>query len=530
MKKFVELILAIIMLVIFYGLRRYNNQSDLQKTSTTLHTKQNNTTDKKMPLAVATVTQIPDLKLPWRYHSNEDGFVFPRAADSETYLTYEPINRSLTRQLLQFENAVVFAYFLQRALIVPPITLLKSDNKTVSIAMSSIINFDLLSTKIRLVELPLSESAPGIRHAKAAKEQLSLNTTYEVCQDPRLGFWLDYIPSVENINSWRTLKQQLFSPLKLRFDYHSRTEYWCPGTENYFARWGPPLQIKALYRGLISELYGRTEDLIVFQSSTLDTTETRFFDRDRVRRAQEILLYYIRFSKKITRVTRQLTHLLGKGYIAILVNGLNMNSTNGLTNFLLENLKKKDTHSRSLFIVSGSLPKSTFKELEYQGYRLVFADLFIESIRSWSPKNKELSHIFSLLLCAYANHFIGFPGTSDLYFIEHLRLQDVKVLDGLVAERINVKWAVHTVKKKADDNKVLQRPLKSKIADKKMALKTILRNRTVFTVQPKHGPVNKHVTKDARLNSITCTFCNYISYVTGKHVCPTMQIICSKKS
>ena len=526
MKKLLEFILIIFLLFLFYGLRRYNNENH-STTTTVLHSKYTNDTGKKKPIPVPVSTELPDLKLPWRYHSNDDGFVFPRDDVSEIYLTYEAINRSLTRQLLQFENAVVFAYFLQRTLIVPPITLLKDDNKTVNIAMSSIINFDLLSTKIRLVELPLSASK---KHAKAAKEQLSLNTTYEVCQDPRLGFWLDYVPSVENINSWRTLKQQLFSPLKLRFNYHNRTEYWCPGTENYFARWGPPLQIKALYRGLITELYERNEDLIVFQSSTLDTTETRFFDRERVKRAQEILLYYIRFSKKITRLTRQLTHILGKGYIAILANGLEQNSTNGLTNFLLENLKKKSAYSKTLLIVSGSLPKSTFKELQLQGYRLIFADLFIESIRSWSPKNKELSHIFSLLLCAYANHFVGFPGTSDLYFIEHLRLQDVKVLDGLVAEKINVKWAIHTVKKKADDKKILQRPSKSIITNRKGALKAILRNGTAITVKSKHRLINKDAIKETHLNSITCTFCNYISYVTGKHLCPTIQLAYSKKS
>ena len=51
-----------------------------------------------------------------------------------------------------------------------------------------------------------------------------------------------------------------------------------------------------------------------------------------------------------------------------------------------------------------------------------------------------------------------------------------------------------------------------------------------LTVKSKHRLVNKEVIKDTRLNSITCTFCNYISYVTGKHVCPTMQSACSKKS
>ena len=529
-KKFLELFLCLTLVIAFYVLRLNNKTYDHKSNSP--DDKKRNFFNNTRKNSISTATPAPDLKIPWRYHSNNDGFAFPREV-SEIYLTYEPINRSLTRQLLQFENAVVFAYFLQRVLIVPPITLLKGDNKTIKIAMSSLINFDLLSTKVRLVEMSMR-----INYTKA-KERLSIKTTYEVCQDPRLGFWLDYIPSVENINSWRTLKQQLFSPLKLRFDYHNRTEYWCPGTENYFARWGPPLQIKALYRGMITELFRRKEDLIVFQSSTLDTTETRFFDRDRVRTAQEILLYYIRFSKRITRLTKQLTHVLGKGYIAILANGLSANATNGLNSFLVDNLKKKKTLSKTLFIVSGSLPKFTFRHLRNNGYRLVFADTFIESIRSWSSKNKELSHIFSLLLCAYANHFIGFPGTSDLYFIEHLRLQDVKVLDGLVAENINVKWAKHTVKKRADDKKVLQNLLShpKPSSDKETSkTKDLLKSRSIFNesvpVHPIKKPGNRDVkiTKDSQLNSIACTFCNYISYVTGKRVCPTMKMACSKKS
>ncbi|XP_066915326.1 uncharacterized protein [Clytia hemisphaerica] len=548
-KKFFELTFLALLVIVFCVLRLYNSGYSVWTFHTINRTKETNPRDLKLTNQTSkfTTTSKPDLKIPWRYHSDDDGFVFPRDENYLTssnphltsfsgYLTYEPIQRSLTRQLLQFENAVIFAYFLKRILIVPPIILIK-ENKTIEIPVSTIIDFDLLSTMVRLVEMPTNY-----------KELLNIRTTYEVCQDPRLGFWLDYIPSPENINSWRTLKQQLFSPLKLRFDYHNQTNYWCPGTEKYFDRWGPPLQIKALYRGVLTELYERSEDLIMFQSSTLDTSDTRFFDRKRVRTAQEILLFYIRFSSRITRYTKHLADVLGYGYIAILANGISNRNTN-LNQYLVDSLRKFNTTSMTVFIVSGRVKKTAFQGLRDAGYNLVFADQFTERIKKWSLR-KEISHVFSLLLCAYAAHFIGFPGTPDLYFVEHLRLQDVKIVDGLVAEKINVKWAKHTTKRKADDRKIFQKrpslkPLvkqsntkkeKQKISASDLASDAMKSTITSSKIQQSkigtHHKIkqnNRHSSffKDGKLYNIACTFCNYVTYVTGQNGCPTMKVQCS---
>ena len=362
-KKIFELTFLALLVIVFCILRLYNSGYTVWTFNVINKTKESNPRDLKLTNQTSKITTTlkADLKIPWRYHSDDDGFVFPRHEKYLTssnphltsftgYLTYEPIQRSLTRQLLQFENAVVFAYFLKRILIVPPIILIKQ-NKKIEITVSSIIDFDLLSTMVHLVETPTNY-----------QKILSIKTSYKVCQDPRLGFWLDYIPSPENIDSWRTLKQQLFSPLKLRFDYHNQTNYWCPGTEKYFDRWGPPLQIKALYRGILTELYERSEDLILFQSSTLDTSDTRFFDKKRVRTAQEILLFYIRFSRKITRYTKHLADVLGNGYIAILANGITDRNSN-LNQFLLDSLHKFNSTSKTVFIVSGKVKKTAFQGL-----------------------------------------------------------------------------------------------------------------------------------------------------------------------
>jgi len=250
-RKLLEYMVIVLLVFLFCTLKLYNN-GYFQPSATTKEnvdvnnsilapvvTQQSNAF--AIPLTTAKTLQR-EIKIAWRYHSDDDGFVFPRdqnEMDKRLFLSYEPINSSLTRQLVQFENAVVFAYFLDRTLLVPPIALADSENKShkTHIRISEIIDFDLLSNVVELKEFDYQQHlANGEKDrlsttsADGHYEKLGIKTIHKVCQDPRLGFWLDYIPSVDNIDSWRTLKQQLFSPMKLRFNYNNRTEYWCPGT------------------------------------------------------------------------------------------------------------------------------------------------------------------------------------------------------------------------------------------------------------------------------------------------------------
>ena len=481
--------------------------------------------------SVTTTPTVP-LKVPWRFHIEEDGFVFPQMDNKERFLTYEQLNGSWTKQILQFENANVFAYLLKRTLLVPPLLPYKTSiynitdyNKVDSFSMSEIIDFDLLSSMVKLGEV----------NSRITNE-IKIMDKYSVCHDPRLGFWVDYIPSVENIQTWRILKEQYFYPLKLNLNGLER-EYVCPGTENYADRWGPPLRVKALYRGILTELNKRKEELIYFQGDTLDTTHIRFFNKQRAKKAQELLLFYIRFSKDVTKQTKRFANLLGFGYTAILAN--HISDTNGISTYISNEVRRLNISNTSMnvLVVSKSSHKPLFDVLSRLGYNLIFAEEFI---RRNALLAEEVSfvmdkvHILSLLLCAYATHFIGLPGTSDLYFVEHLRLQDVGMTDGLVTDKVSVRWAKHTTRDKADERKILIKTTESSKLDKIRTAATIRNFTKIIPVNVTNKKVKilmkkvilKPKKKLDRLNSMVCSFCNYVRHVTGQHGCPSMKQIC----
>lgn len=337
-------IAVISMMVIVYSLAKLFNvvYIDFNIFASTLQTTDGNSISvislQKGPISKTIRTTRPptDVKIPWRFNAEEDGFIFPAARlilTEEKYITYDPVNRTIEKQILQFENAVVFANLLQRTLIVPPLIISGDNGDVFRMAMSDIVNFALLSRVVKVLEMTSDHNASFFQG----------KSVYSVCQDPFLGFWLDYIPSTENIHAWRLLKQQYFSPAKVKFLDHEDTNYGCPGTEKYFDRWGPPLRVKPLYRGILTELNHRKEQIISFRKSTLDTLQTRFFDKKRVKLAQEILLFYIRFSKPIILNAKMLAKLLGYGYTAIVAGRLGRESKESIGQYVQRELSKLKT-------------------------------------------------------------------------------------------------------------------------------------------------------------------------------------------
>ena len=519
-------------------------------------------------LKAPTASPTPQYPIPWRFQIEEDGFFFPDTSNKEKFITYERVKGPLTKQITMFENAAIFAYLLGRTLLVPKLKVQIPDdyvtlyqNKEVAnsnntatlnfdnnetfihklyfrnntstsllndISMSEIIDFDLLSSQVKLK--PLEENFA------------STLTHYNVCHDPHLGFWVDYIPSVENIQIWRVLKQQYFYPLKLKLnlgkdEHGNKDEHVCPGTKEYLNRWGPPLRTKPLYRGIITELVKRTEDLIFFQGDTLDTSQIRFFDQQRTKKAQEILLFYIRFSRTLTQKVKHFVNLLDTGFSAILAEG--DIKADGVSLFISNEADRLNLMniSNNIFIVCNSSYRQVFNILRDKGFTLIFADEFINKNHDESILYPtDYARIISLLLCAYAKQFIGLPGTHDLYFVEHLRLQDATMIDGLVTNKINVRWAKHTIRDQADNLKVL-------IKDKMQPVSTLSTNFPIKFIERKALKSNSSVKskismvsvskksavtmkKKDKLTSMACTFCNYVRYVTGLQGCPTMRQVC----
>ena len=496
------------------------------------------------------------IKVPWRFQLEDDGFVFPRYDKKEKYITYKPSPISWPKQLVQFENAVVFAHLLERTLIAPPLIPERVLNQNISdidskhqFPISQVIDFNALSKVVSLQQKSLGQ-LEEIRNTKSV---------YKICHDHRLGFWVDFIPSVEDIQIWRLLKSQQFTAFPISLD-DREVDLMCPGTLQYGNRWGPPMKVKPIIRGIMTELYEREEDVIYFDGDTLSTKDLRFFDKKRTKQMQEILIFHIQFSKHLNMSLMKLMKYLGRTYNAIMSGPLSGNYS--FDSNLALRMRAQGFHevSKTTLISCRSEDEHKFKFLQDLGYDLVFANHLpgpaVSNQTRFKPR--DMHELRVMLLCAYASKFIALSGPSDGYYVEHLRLQNVTMKDSLVTDKINVRWAKHTQLPKTDERVLLQRQNSTKaIGSNEISVnktnKILSKNNTVFTSKFDSWNVTKAILaanttrttikanitgkmrsngkKSARkprskLSIMVCTFCMYIKRITGEHGCPTIAPWC----
>ena len=463
-----------------------------------------------------------NVKIPWRFQIEDDGFVFPKSDQVEKYVTYQPLHTSWTKQILEFENAIIFAYLLQRTLLVPPLLSHKLGNYNLSseYPISRIIDFRTLSRTVPLKQVSMQQL-----------NNIGNMSVYRVCHDYRLGFWLDYIPAVEDIQMWRQLRAQQFSVVPFNIEA-SEVDLMCPGTFQYRDRWGPPMKIKPQYRGILTELYDRNEDIIYFEGDTLNTKDLRFFDKHRTKKMQEILIFHIRFSHELNRNILKLMKLLGRSYNAILSGPID-NDTD-ITGYLVNEAEKRMFYSTSkvIVVVCEKKDEQKFQILSREGFTIIFANDIVSQDNELNIEpdfTADKRKLYSILLCAYAVNFIGLPSSPHLFFVDHLRMQNVTIKDGLVTDKISVRWAKHTTRPKPDEG-IINKALFN--STKEMKTTTINKKGTADNHKLKASNLKKGSgkakipSKRDRLDIMACMFCNYIRRITGQHGCPSMKSVC----
>eukprot|EP00794_Sanderia_malayensis_P006950 gene6950-7730_t len=505
------------------------------------------------------------LKVPWRFQVEDDSFEFPKNSQrKERYITFRPSALRWSKQLLQFENAVIFAYLLKRTLLVPPLLppRVKTENRdntthstkdnngtvkhdrnndTYELPLSRIVDFNALSKVIRLEDV-------SIGYIKSFQAS---NSVYKICHDFRLGFWVDYIPSVENIQTWRLLKAQQFTAFPINLQNHE-SDLMCPGTTQYSNRWGPPMRIKPILRGILTELAKKEDDLIYFEGDTLSTRDIRFFDKGRTKELQDIMVYHMRFSKEINRVLSVQLRRIRKPYNAILSGPLSRNAS--IEDALKIRLKIeafKET-AKIIFIACRQEDEEKFQFIRHLGYEVIFGLSVIKrsSGNSHAQYTDDILRLCALILCSYATKFTHIGGSADLYYVEHLRLQNVTIIDGLLTNRINPRWAKHTTLPKNDERILLEKHSNAKMRTEKSGI-LLQHNRSHISVNDtletssgvnntmdvkaeslnittstlKNKQMNKRKFK-SKLDIMVCVFCNYIKRITGEHGCPKLKPFC----
>ena len=492
-----------------------------------------------------------NIKVPWRFQLEDDGFVFPKRNRREKYIAYMPSPMTWPKQLQQFENALIFAYLLDRTLLVPPLVQSRNESQNFTsqrqFAMSTIIDFDLLSKVVSLREVT----------SKAIEKVCNSSNVYKICHDHRLGFWVDFIPAVEDIQLWRIMRSQRFTAFPIRLD-DREVDLMCPGTIQYGNRWGPPMKIKPIVRAIMTELYEREEDVILFQGDTLSTRDFRFFDKLRTKTMQKILIFNVQFSKNVNILMMQLMTYLGRKYNAILAGPIN---NNGSIREQLEPRLRMNRFletSRTLLIVSRRDDEKEFHFLKELGYHLIFESEISRNIDTRGDRKvlNDLHELCITLLCAYAHKLETIAGPSQEYFVKHLRLQNVSMKDGLVTENINVRWARHTQLPAKDERVLLARLNMSKYAS---GHKTNTTSRNITWSKANHDTDNRgkstsiiaiNTTKianntdtmngekdskksisiklkpESKLDRMVCAFCLYVKRITSQHGCPTIAQWC----
>eukprot|EP00112_Aurelia_sp_Birch-Aquarium-sp1_P012000 Seg2519.2 transcript_id=Seg2519.2/GoldUCD/mRNA.D3Y31 product="hypothetical protein" protein_id=Seg2519.2/GoldUCD/D3Y31 len=421
--RYLNLMIFICFLVfLFLHFRNYGGalfESQSKTSGNTIHNKKLD--DKKVK-----DHRKATIKVPWRFQLEDDGFVFPRYDKKEKYITYKPSPMSWPKQLVQFENAVLFAHLLQRTLIAPPLIPQRDSNQNISdidstyqFPISQVIDFNALSKVLSLQQKSL-EQLEEIRKNKSV---------YKICHDHRLGFWVDFIPSVEDIQIWRLLKSQQFTAFPISLDDHE-VDLMCPGTLQYGNRWGPPMKVKPIIRGIMTELYEREEDVIYFDGDTLSTKDLRFFDKKRTKKMQEILIFHIQFSKHLNMSLMKLMKYLGRTYNAIMSGPLSGNDS--LDSNLALRMRAQMFHevSKTTLVSCRSEDEYKFKFLQDLGYDLVFANHLPGPAVSNQTrlKSRDMHELRIMLLCAYASKFIAVSGPSDDFMIKEADLVESRAL------------------------------------------------------------------------------------------------------
>ena len=520
-------------------------------------------------------TKPVPIKVPWRFQIEDDGFVFPTRRKKELFVSYRPIAVRWTKQLLQFENAVVFAYLLKRTLVVPPLLpprdatplhegvnrSIHSVNDTTNqthpyiaersqkhdyqLPVSKIIDFRTLSKVVSLKEVSLE-----------FLRNLPDDSVYYICHDHRLGFWVDFMPSIENIQIWRLLRAQQFNAFPVSLDDHE-SDLMCPGTLQYGNRWGPPMNVKPILRSILTELYPKEDDMIFFEGDTLSTRDIRFFNKERTKKLQEIMIFNLQFTKRVNKILKNQFKHIQSPYNAILAGSLSDNGTE--VTDLEERLRQEkfiDT-SRTIFVSCREEDRHKFEFLINLGFDVKFGLQMKERKANKAKARQDIRKLCELIVCAYASKFTYISTSPDAYYVEHLRLQNVTMRDGLVTDKINVRWAQHTKLPSRDERVLLHKKYSEKLPNDKpmhgeVAINnTSAANATVLNgegmgansseihrknstlkashavkVQPNVSGKRLKKKFRSKLDIMVCTFCHYIRRVTGEHGCPTLKSWC----
>lgn len=350
------------------------------------------------------------------------------------YLSYQPPGGGWNNQRVAFENAVVLAKLLNRALIVHPLAphqeilrLKRSRKMSAGYEIYNMLPKDKLLPLSKVIDLKeLSKLVPVKEVTSSHVEFLKKYKHFRwhrVCHNGLVGMWVDTIPKKTNEEKWKLLQRHMETNLPIHRDLPlyrriCKTEMKQYGNTSVRPVWG-----------IWNELSNRTEDMLYFSEGSLYIRELLFFDKTTVLNAHEWIMRFIRFAPDIRKRVADVLEAMGHPFNAIHVRRTDHPSSFRIKqDYWLQLLNARDAVNltKTLYIATDEEDKTWFKAFSEAGYNLYFAEDFSDQLRLGNVNLAVIQDMLGLceqLICAHADHFVGSYYSTFTMYIKRLRKQ-----------------------------------------------------------------------------------------------------------
>jgi hypothetical protein len=299
-----------------------------------------------------------------------------------------------------------------------------------TVPISAVINLRLLSRLLRVKPIQTT-------HVEFLEKYRNLSW-YNVCHKHNLGFWVDFIPSPNNVFAWQILEAQEFVPFK---SYFHGIEPVC---EQDMEMIDNMQSIVPVLRGILTELAAVQKDVIYFRGGSLVARELRFLSKQRTAKAQMWIMKYIQFSTYVQEKTRVIINNMIRPYNAVkLTENDNPEILQNTIRFRLKEMEKRYFRgvTNRLYVITEFNDTKGLRILKDKGYELYSTkDLVPEGISEYI--RYDVKKLLGELICKHARYF---EGPEDSYMIQRARAHEAHSKDGLLTNFISVKWAFHTI-------------------------------------------------------------------------------------
>jgi hypothetical protein len=367
----------------------------------------------------------------------------PPATRAGKYLSYQPTGNGWNNQRQALEIAVFLARFLNRTLIVHPMSPHDKVRKMKQGVIPGYMIYnqldkeDLLPLSTFLDMEKLSQVVNFLEYTGAHRDFLSdfgNKTWTNVCHSVGFGFWV-----------YRHPRDQEERTLLRNQEYHLKP-IWrkkCPVEQDLYS------SKKAVIIRYVEDLVYDENEMLYFEQGTLFGISVRFFDHSRALFAQQVITQGIDVSPSVKRVAQLVQAKLGGRYNAVHVRRTDHKDRELPARYWIEVLRNSSiSMDLPLYVSTDEQEKEFFQEFEDEGFSIHFYSEFLHVFDFQGiPSVLTLDYIgiHEQIICQNAERFIASPLSSFSVYILRGR-GDLVWKQGLMTQYSPALWIPNQIK------------------------------------------------------------------------------------